>query len=430
MDIRISLGRQGLRGEGKAFALPPSKSLMAREMILKHLLRALPRYSEAQLCLLPEDIRYLYTALLQVEHGMGEVCVGESGTAMRLMTAVLAADAQCPTKLSGLGRQHQRPIAPLVEALRSLGARIDYLEREGYPPLLIYPSELRSGCVSVDASMSSQYISALMLIAPLLLGSEAYTIDASAQLVSSAPYATMTLEVMRRYGVEGEQNGGRFSFSDRALKPSRSVSASPEEDWTAASYAYLLVALYPSLDGLRLEGLAIPSLQGDGHHVPKLFAALGVASDHLSDGGIVLRRTPWGEVEALEADCRECPDIVPSLVAASVGQRRPFRLQGVAHLRLKESDRIEALAQELKALGVALEVALDEISWDGVVDIVDTPSANIWSHGDHRIAMALAPLASSLGFEAVCVEGAEAVSKSFPAYWQELEGLGFEVGIL
>lgn len=395
---------------------------MARELILEYILGRLPDYSQEYLSSLPDDCRALYLSLQALRTQQPIISVEESGTAMRLMTALLAASITSPTELRGTARQYERPIAPLVDALRSLGARIDYLGQEGYPPLLIHPSELRTQTLEIDASMSSQYLSALMLITPLLNGQESYNLDYTRYGLSSSPYAAMTREVLRFYGIEGQQREGRISFIQRTLStPKRGLR---ERDWSASSYAYELVALFPELDGLELSGLHSTSLQGDAHYVVKYFAELGVETSDAVRGIRLYRSGSPRQSEVWSIDCKGCPDLVPALVATALGLGMSFCICGVAHLRIKESDRLEALRREAQTLGFVLEIGEDRISWSGErCEVSKHPI--IWSHHDHRIAMAMTPLACFIAPDGVYIEEAEVVSKSFPQYWTELERLGF-----
>lgn len=420
--MRLRISRRVLDKPVGGMSLPPSKSIMARELVLEYLRAQLPDYTPEYLDSLPDDCRTLYAALRALVAAETTISVEESGTAMRLMTALIAATAKDPTELSGTARQHQRPIAPLVEALRALGARIEYLAQEGYPPLRIYPSRLRAQTLEVDASMSSQFLSALMLIAPELEGAEGYKLDYAKHGLSSSPYAEMTRQILLSYGVEGQQKQGQISFSKRTLSAPRDPLC--ERDWSACSYAYELVAIYPEFDGLVLDGVSTPSLQGDAHYVVQYFAALGVDTVQtemgirLSRRGVSSLERPW------RIDCRACPDLVPALVATALGVGISFCIGGVAHLRLKESDRLSALRDEARALGFVLEVREDSIAWEGGrCSAAECP--HVYSHHDHRIAMAMAPLVALISPDGAWVEDAGVVSKSFPRYWAELERLGF-----
>ncbi|MDO4707525.1 MAG: hypothetical protein Q4A61_03760 [Porphyromonadaceae bacterium] len=399
--------------------LPISKSLMARRLLLLPP-NELPEYLPQEY---PIDILALTRALRDLYHGCSVIDVNESGTAMRFMTAYAAVcpSISTPITLLGRGRQHHRPIAPLVNTLRELGADIEYLEQEGYPPLKITPKTLAGRRIRIDASSSSQYLSALMLIAPLLEGDN-YQIDTTPYPIASRPYAHMTLRCMTDWGYRWEEYHGVFTYLGGSNSTTRRLL---EADWTAASYAYLCVALGDAIR-IYLPNLSLPSLQGDSLFLPKIFHSLGVQTDILEDG-IALHQIPRGDSK-IEHNCCDCPDIVPSIVGACLGLGRSFYLTGVSHLRIKESDRLEALRQEVGKLGFILRLESDAISWSPQ-DITPPPNNSIClePHGDHRIAMGLAPLFAHK-LRQVCVLHPEVVSKSFPQYWQVLTSLGYQLG--
>lgn len=400
--------------------LPISKSLMARRLLLLSADK-LPRYIPQDY---PIDIHVLTKALEDLYRGGEVIDVHESGTAMRFMTAYIAVyptSAKSIT-LRGTGRQHHRPIAPLVDALRELGANIEYLEQEGYPPLLIAPKRLTSRCIHLDASSSSQYLSALMLIAPLLEG-QGYQIDTTAHPIASLPYAQMTLSCMADWGYHWEEcSNGLFSFFGKDNECI--VENLLEADWTAASYAYLWIVLGVAQE-LSLPRLFLPSLQGDSVLLPEIFEELGVQT-RSTDGGIILTKCPV-KYGGIDYNCYSCPDIVPTLVAACLALGKSFHFTGVAHLRIKESDRLEALRQETRKLGFVLTLESDAISWSSQDVAPPFPDPIVLkTYGDHRMAMALAPLfAQQLG--SITIQASEVVSKSFPSYWQILRTLGYRL---
>lgn len=369
----------------------------------------------------PIDIQALTQAIRILYSGGDHIDVHESGTAMRFMAAYLAA---YPTSarsiiLQGAGRQHQRPIAPLIDALRDLGAEIEYLAQEGFPPLKITPKRLKAKAISLNASSSSQYLSALMLIAPLLEG-EGYRIDTTEYPITSRPYATMTLYCMKDWGYKWEETRcGVFSYHGGERDNATNLL---EADWTAASYAYLCMSL-GEVSELYLPNLRLPSLQGDCLLLPKIFESLGVHTYSLDEGIKLHKCSP--QDEPIIFDCCACPDLVPSIVSSCLGLGRTFRLTGVAHLRIKESDRLEALRQETSKLGIILKLEDDAISWSPQ-DLAPLSAEPIVlnTHGDHRMAMALAPLfAQKLGN--IAIDTPEVVSKSFPRYWDVLRSLGY-----
>ena len=408
--------------------LPPSKSLLARQLVLASLEgRPLPIDLESREDL-PEDIHALLSALRREAEGASVISVGESGTAMRFMTAYLSAKATRSLRLEGTARQHERPIAPLVEAMRQLGAKIHYLERVGYPPLSIEPAVLHGGRVTLDASHSSQYLSALLLLAPIL--QERVEISLTHPLVS-APYALMTQAVLQEAGyswIAQEDNSFIYDPVDRIeAKQLPQLPLVEEADWSAASYAYALISLLPIGAECRLPRLILPSAQGDSLYLPSLFEALGVTTE-VGDGVVRLRKVCLPQQKTFRVHLSSCPDLVPALVTALVGNDVAFRIEGIGHLRIKESDRLGALASEFLKLHIPLCVEADALSWDHqLLTSSNTSSTSVSSptqtplinpHQDHRIAMALALMAVRV--KQLCISSPDCVKKSFPSYWEQL----------
>lgn len=408
--------------------LPPSKSLLARQLVLASLEgRPLPIDLDSREDL-PEDIHALLSALRREAEGVSVISVGESGTAMRFMTAYLSAKAARSLRLEGTARQHERPIAPLVEAMRQLGAKIHYLERMGYPPLSIEPAVLHGGRVTLDASHSSQYLSALLLLAPIL--QERVEISLTHPLVS-APYALMTQAVLQEAGYPWvTQEDGAFTYDPVDRIEAKQLPQLPlveEADWSAASYAYALISLMPIGAECRLPRLMLPSPQGDSLYLPSLFEALGVTTE-VGDGVVHLRKVCLPQQKTFRAHLSSCPDLVPALVTALVGNDVAFRIEGIGHLRIKESDRLGALASEFLKLHISLCVEPDTLSWDrqpltssntspaSFSSPTQTPLIN--PHQDHRIAMALALMAVRV--KQLCISSPDCVKKSFPSYWEQL----------
>ena len=408
--------------------LPPSKSLLARQLVLASLEgRPLPIDLDSREDL-PEDIHALLSALRREAEGVSVISVGESGTAMRFMTAYLSAKAARSLRLEGTARQHERPIAPLVEAMRQLGAKIHYLERMGYPPLSIEPAVLRGGRVTLDASHSSQYLSALLLLAPIL--QERVEISLTHPLVS-APYALMTQAVLQEAGYPWvTQEDGAFTYDPVDRIEAKQLPQLPlveEADWSAASYAYALISLMPIGAECRLPRLMLPSPQGDSLYLPSLFEALGVTTE-VGDGVVRLRKVCLPQQKTFRAHLSSCPDLVPALVTALVGNDVAFRIEGIGHLRIKESDRLGALASEFLKLHIPLCVESDALSWNRQLLTSSNTSSTSFSsptqtplinpHQDHRIAMALALMAVRV--KQLCITSPDCVKKSFPSYWEQL----------
>ena len=385
-------------------ALPASKSIPARALLLARLAGGGWTVENAARC---DD-----TAALR--HGLATadtvVDVGAAGTAMRFLTAWLC--TQPGTRvITGSERMRQRPIGILVDALRRMGADIRYEAAEGFPPLRITGGKLRGGELKMPASVSSQYVSALLMIAPGLSGGLRLHLTGH---VASRPYIDMTLALMRRFGAQA-------GWTDtQTLRVAEGPYASEghfavEADWSAASYWYELVALTPDSQArVELPGLTSRSLQGDAV-VSRLFEPLGVQSEFTPTGVTLTKGTAAAQLPA--TDFSDCPDLAQTLVVACAMAGRPFRFTGLASLKIKETDRTAALCRELARLGVTLrEEGDDTLQWDGTRQPAEATPV-IATYDDHRMAMAFAPAAlrhAGLGIAAPGV-----VSKSYPGFWTD-----------
>lgn len=389
--------------------LPLSKSISNRLLIIHALTDnagPLPVLADAA------DTRVMAEAL---GSDAAEVNVDGAGTAMRFLTALYAATPGRQVTIDGNGRMRQRPIGPLVDALRKLGADIEYTGQEGFPPLVIKGRRLRGGTVKVDAGVSSQFVSALLMVAPTM--ESPVTFDLEGEAVSM-PYIKMTTSMMEACGVECRYEEYRIIVEPGHYKPVETVV---EGDWSAASYWYEIAAL--SAGFITLDGLTRDSVQGD-RHIADIFKSFCV--DTLwegEEGGIDLQLTP-DQAPRLVMDLTDYPDLVPSIVVTAVMLGVPFRLSGLGSLRIKECDRLEALVDEMHKIGAELKVENDVLSWE----LERHPIGEMpWfaTHGDHRMAMALAPV--SIFIPGIVVEDAEVVEKSYPGYWQALTDVGFSL---
>lgn len=410
--------------------MPLSKSIEARRLMLCAIegesLEHIADYPPEE----AKDLNVLLSALRDEKEGKEIINVSESGTAMRFVLAYLSATVQSQTRLEGTARQHERPIAPLVDALRQLGAIIEYEEKEGYPPLLISPSTLQAKRVTLNASSSSQYLSAMLLIAPLISG-KGYAIDTSEAPTASLPYALISMQIMQSLGYEWQQNGSLFSYVNTPRGASYKVQEQ-ECDWSAASYVYLWLCLQTAHKPMNVElrRLRKHSLQGDSLKLQQVFATIGIETIGTKEG-IMLKYVGNSTLPtSISLDGNYTPDIVPTFVASFIALGLPFEITGVHHLRLKESDRLAVLRSELKKVGIELSLSVDSLSWSGKVKAIDyTEPVQLDPHNDHRMAMSLAPLISKLCPQGVIIRDAMCVSKSFPAYWREIEKLGYTTTI-
>ncbi len=391
-------------------SLPTSKSISNRALMIAALCGGDPQVLHPALC---DDTAVMVDALARQE---GDINVGAAGTAMRFLTAYFATREGVTVTLDGVERMRHRPIGPLVDALRSLGAHIEYLGQEGFPPLQITGTAMHGGNITMAGDVSSQFISAVMMILPAIGGG---SIQLTGNIVS-APYIHMTAAVMRSMGATVDFTGNTIAVGN-GYKGNDIVV---EADWSAAAPWYALAAMLPQ-SSITLQGLTADSIQGDARLV-NLGSRLGIAS-RFDAHGVTLDTSRFIDCCCSNfADMAATPDLVPSWAVLMCLLERSFRMTGVRTLRLKESDRIEALRQELFKLGYVLKIeGEDAISWYGERVAVTTQPPVIDSHGDHRMAMAFAPAA--VRFPGLIIRDADVVSKSYPAYWRHLTQCGFTI---
>ena len=397
--------------------LPSSKSLSNRALLLAALSGPEATLDRPADC---DDTRVVWHALHDRPF---TIDILAAGTAMRFLTAYFAL---CPGEvhvLTGTERMRSRPIGVLVDALRALGAAIAYEGREGFPPLRVEGRQLEGGEVAMQASVSSQYISALLMIAPLTR--RGLTLRLEGEVVSR-PYIDMTLALMRESGARAGWTGAQ-TLRVEPGSYRREHLFEIESDWSAASYWYAMVALSPDPAAtVSLRYLRADSLQGD-RVVRSLFEPLGVSTELGGfSGRACLRKRPLSPDEAaqpVEADLSACPDLAQTLVVACAFLRRPFRFTGLRTLRIKETDRLAALQAELRKFGAEATVEGDE-----AIYIKDYPPAfpawngqPVATYHDHRMALSFAPAALRCPGFSIADPGV--VSKSYPQFWSHLESL-------
>ena len=351
------------------------------------------------------------------------VDIGAAGTAMRFSTALLS--VLDGTKIiTGSERMKHRPIHVLVDALRMLGAKIDYLESEGFPPLKITGSKnLKGGQVELDGSVSSQFISALMIIAPYMKDGLLLRLRKN---IISRPYINMTMSIMKDFGADVEW----VSENEIHIKPVHYIVRNywVENDWSASSYWYEILALSDKLSSLKLMGLCANSLQGDSH-VADLFARLGIETRFEMDGGmpVAILSKKSDVVDSLEYDFINQPDLAQTLIVTCCMLNIPFCFSGLSSLKIKETDRISAMITEMNKLGYDLRQYEEGIiEWNGSKRELTNDEllkVAIDTYEDHRMAMAFAPAALKLG--TLTINNPHVVSKSYPNFWNDLASLGF-----
>ncbi len=347
---------------------------------------------------------------------------GAAGTTFRFMTAYLAFQ-QGTQILTGSERMKQRPIGKLVNALIALGCDIEYLEKQGYPPLKVNaPKSLKTNELSIAADTSSQYITALLMIAPTLPNGLRLTLEGT---IVSLPYIQMTLTLMQYFGIEHEWLGNTIIVEKQEYK-ARDITV--EADWSAASYYYALAAFAEKLD-LKLNGLFKDSLQGDSVAVEMGFH-FGIDTE-FTEGGLILTKSGNPITELFEWDFVKCPDIAQTfaVICAGVGVQGLFT--GLETLFIKETDRVQALKNELAKVGAsfvklparfAQKTQKQYFMIDGKAEFEKIPAFPTYE--DHRMAMAFAPLAM---FDTIKIEDPAVVDKSYPQFWKDLKSLGFEI---
>lgn len=411
MDIRITPPDSIIEGSVR---LPLSKSVLNRAYVIDTIGGYVPEgFDEADGC---SDVAVMAAACSSLYSGK-TINVADSGTALRFITALCAVTDGCEVVIDGTERLRQRPVAPLVDALRQCGADIEYADVAGFAPLRVCGKSLKGGkSIKIDAGMSSQFVSAMLLVAPSIAGGLIIELDGP---VKSQPYVALTVDMMRRRGIEVVEDGRVIEV--KPGKYSGRSTDSYERDWSALAFWAELTAV--SGGYIDVPGLNPDSIQGDRRLVD-IFSELGVDFSDYSDGVLHMCGSPDLNPR-LNYDFCDCPDLVPAAVVTCVLAGLPFKFTGIAGLRLKESDRIDALVRELYKIGAELQhPGPDILSWEGEHHLVgEIPVLD--SHNDHRIAMALASI--SLFIPGIVINGAECVAKSYPRFWEELAGLGFIV---
>ncbi len=355
------------------------------------------------------------TALMQqlINASLPEVDIRDAGTAMRFGTAYLSAKAKKKYRLTGSKRMQKRPIGILVEALRKVGAQIEYVGDEGFPPLNITGGRLKGGTIKMDASVSSQFISALMMLGPGML--QPLHIKLSGTLVST-PYWQLTGHIMRSLGFKVLWEGGEIWIENEVPKLTKNISVEP--DWTAASYWYLQSLLAQKAE-VFLTGFKEHSLQGDAF-VSDLFEPLGVQSLGMGTG-FRLRVKPVLP-KTIEVNLVHNPDLAQSLAVAYAAKNIRAKITGLQSLKIKETDRLHALKKELEKTGAQIEIGPDFLGVKKGIEKVEGLCFDTYE--DHRMAMCLAPLAL-LG--SIQIKNPEVVNKSYPTFWADLEKVGFHI---
>lgn len=393
----ISLKKSSLHGE-VSISLPTSKSISNRVLIIDALCK-----SESSLHNL-SSARDTQTMQRLLQSDKAVLDVLDAGTTMRFLCAYLAATNQHKS-LTGTARMQQRPIGILTDALQELGAEISFLGNEGYPPLEIKSFEQQTNMLSIRGDVSSQYISALLMIAPTLPKGLSLTLEGH---VGSRPYIDMTLQIMQQFDVMCQWVDNVIDIKPQAYK---ATAFTVEGDWSGASYWYSFVALSDS-GSVLLTGLTKKSLQGD-QEIASIMASLGVKTTYIKEGALL---TKTAHESTFRFDFTHSPDLAQTVAVVCAAKGIPAIFTGLESLKIKETDRVAALQTELSKIGASIIAHAD--SWELNPSNNLPEKASIDTYEDHRMAMAFAPLCMLMDVD---FDDASVVDKSYPSFWEDVE---------
>ncbi len=404
MKYRISKPNKELKG---VVELEGSKSITNRTLIIKALCNQyfdIHRFSGSEDSLTLVELINSSDKILRAKDG---------GTTFRFLLAFLAIH-EGDVILTGSEQLIDRPIAPLVDAIADLGGEIEYLGKPGFPPVLVRGKLLQGNKVEVDVSMSSQFVSALLLIAPVLRNG--MIIRLKGKMVSS-PYIQMTLNVMKHFGIHYEWTQNIITVTHQEYS-ARDYTI--EGDWSAASYYYAMAALADEVD-LKIMNLNRISVQGDAV-IARMMENFGIMTTYI-DNGIRLTKSE-NRTRNFDYDFTNCPDLAQTMLGICAGRQIPGVIRGISTLQYKETDRMKAMAKELTKAGMELENQGEEWKLSpAIVNRGEVPEFD--THGDHRVAMSLAPLA--MMHDSIIINKPSVVRKSYPGFWDDIQKLGFQL---
>ena len=388
--------------------IPASKSISNRLLVLQYLLRTKLKFELSITNLASSDDTKILKNVLSKGFHCTIVDVKNAGTCFRFLTSLFSITSG-EFILTGSSEMKQRPIKELVEALKSIGAEIQYIEKEGFPPLRIEGMRLVGGKVEVNSNISSQYVTAMLLIAPFL--ENGLEIEQKAEIKSKS-YTDMTISLLKEIGVEVIENGRNIKVKPLENPIVKKIKV--ESDWSSASYWYELVSLSEKYSKIQIIGLQKNSIQGDSV-IQELFVQFGIHT-YFGENGVEIIKTKDVEITNFEYNFSSIPDMVPTFVATCVGLGINGKFSGISHLVYKETNRIEALKKEIKKLNYSLEM-LDKDSFE-IKKIGELPKkVKIKTYKDHRMAMSFAPLLTKL--KEIEIEDENVVVKSYPEFWEE-----------
>ena len=342
--------------------------------------------------------------------------IHHAGTAMRFLTAYYSIQNGRNITLTGSERMKQRPIKVLVDALNKLGAEISYQENEGFPPLQIKGRKITQDSITIPSNISSQYISALCLIGTKL--ENGLTINLDGKIIS-VPYIQMTIQLLNRAGIKANFEGNTISIPFTASIESQTIQV--ESDWSSASYYYSLIALAKNSE-IKISTYFEDSLQGDSALQTIYTDNFGVIST-FENGILTLKNNPEFQFkESVELNLINTPDIAQTIAATCVGLKLKCHLTGLETLKIKETDRLVALKNELEKFGAIITITDDSLTIEGYQDFTETPTLE--TYNDHRMAMCMAPLAQLF---TIRIKDEMVVEKSYPTFWEDWKQLGFTI---
>ena len=357
-----------------------------------------------------DDTRVLKEAL---SSNAKSINIGHAGTAMRFLTAYYSIIENLEVKLDGSDRMRQRPIGVLVDALNALGAEINYLENHGFPPLEIKGKSIIKDHVSLEANISSQFITALLLIAPKL--TNGLNIELKGE-ITSLPYLLMTEELLKKLGIRVEQKENQFIvYPKEEIQP---TSIEVESDWSSASYFYSLAAISDSSD-LKISSFRRESLQGDSD-LQNIYKEHFGVNTFFENQRIQLVKNKDFQPKFVELNLNETPDLAQTIAVSCAALKTKCKLTGLATLKVKETDRLVALKNELQKIGALSKITEDTLE---IIDFIAAENLpKIKTYDDHRMALSFAPYSLIQSIE---IENPEVVNKSYPKFWEDLAGLNY-----
>lgn len=406
MDFLISHTSKSINAD---LILPPSKSISNRALIIQALCQSKPKLLNLSQS---SDTQSLVQALQTTSK---TIDIGDAGTSMRFITAYLSMQ-EGSYILTGSDRMKERPIGHLVEALNSIGADINYLEKDGFPPLAINGKAIEGGKVDISTSVSSQFVSALLLIAPTL--KKGLLLSLKGELLSK-PYIKMTLEIMRYFGIQSSWTNNTIQ-----VEPQNYVSKDlkVESDWSALAFILQAMSISKSAQ-VSISSLSKDSWQGDSY-VLNLFEKFGLQYE-FKDEKLYLKKLNKDLNGDYNANLIDNPDLAQAYCCTLSALSKSAKIKGLNNLKLKESHRLKALHMELNKIGQHSRYSEDTIQLE--LSVLHTPTESFDSHNDHRMAMCLAPFA--LLFD-IKIKNIEVVNKSYPSYWEDLKKMGFTISPL